>query len=108
MGDDCNVEGKCEVEVANKRLGIKEVLIMARIRKTYNCVFSFQYKFHKQLQGVAMGSPVTPVIANISMEYFEELALGPHCPMPTPLWKRYVDHVICITKKTKWTYYSIT
>ena len=30
-----------------------------------NCVFSFQQKFYKQLQGAAMGSPVSPVIANI-------------------------------------------
>ena len=46
-----------------------------------------------------MGSPVSPVIANIYMEYFEELALGPQCLIPTPWWKRYVDDIICITKK---------
>ena len=46
-----------------------------------------------------MGSPVTPVIANIYMEYFEELALGPQCPIPNPWWKGYVDDVICISKK---------
>ena len=45
-----------------------------------NCVFKFQHKFYKQLQGAAMGSPVSPVIANIYMEYFEDLALGPQCP----------------------------
>ena len=39
-----------------------------------NCVFSFQGKFHQQLQGAAMGSPVSPVIANINIEYFEEMA----------------------------------
>ena len=46
-----------------------------------------------------MGSPASPVIANIYMEFFEELALGPQCPIPTPWWKRYVDDVIFITKK---------
>ena len=46
-----------------------------------------------------MGSPVSPVITNIYMEYFEELALGPQCLSPTPWLKRYVDNVICITKK---------
>ena len=30
-----------------------------------------------------MGSPVSPVIANIYMEYFEDLALGPECSMPS-------------------------
>ena len=46
-----------------------------------------------------MGLPVSPVKANISMEYFEELALGSQCPIPTPWWKKYVDDVIHITKK---------
>ena len=72
-----------------------------------NCVFSFQQKFYKQLQGAAMGSPVSPVIVNIYIKYFEELALGPQCPIPTTWCKRYVDDVICITKKTRWTSFSI-
>ena len=40
-----------------------------------NCIFCFNKKFYKQLQGAAMGSPVSPVIANIYMEYFESLAI---------------------------------
>ena len=36
-----------------------------------NCIFCFNKKFYKQLQGAAMGSPVSPIIANIYMEYFE-------------------------------------
>ena len=40
-----------------------------------NCIFCFNMKFYKQLQGAAMGSPVSPVIANIYMEYFESLAI---------------------------------
>ena len=63
-----------------------------------NCVFSFQHKFYKQLQGVALGSPVSSDTANIYMEFFEELAPGHQCPIPTPWWKRYVDYVICTTK----------
>ena len=46
-----------------------------------------------------MGSPVSSVIENIYMEYFAELAPRPQCPIPTLWWKRYVDDVICITKK---------
>ena len=42
-----------------------------------NCVFSFQHKFYKHLQGAAMSLPVSPVIASIYIEYFEGLALGP-------------------------------
>ena len=46
-----------------------------------------------------MVSPVSPVKGNIYMECFEELALGPQCPIPTQWGKRYVDDLICITKK---------
>ena len=42
-----------------------------------NCVFTFQDKFFKQLHGAAMGSPCSPVVANIYIEYFKDLALGP-------------------------------
>ena len=55
-------------------------------------------KFYKQLQGATMGSPVSPVITNIYMEYFESLAI------PTSLtlikWSiRYVDDVYSATRK---------
>ena len=46
-----------------------------------------------------MDSPISPVIANIYFKYFEELALGPQCPITTPWWKKYVDDAIYITKK---------
>ena len=37
-----------------------------------NCVFTFQDKFFKQMHGATMGSPCSPVVANIYMEYFEK------------------------------------
>ena len=64
-----------------------------------NCVFTFQDKFFKQLHGATMGSPCSPVVANIYMEYFENLALGPELPVPVKDWKRYVDDVFSIIPK---------
>ena len=48
-----------------------------------------------------MDSPVSPVIVNIYMEYFEELApqSGPQCPILTPLLKRYVGDIISIVNE---------
>ena len=66
-----------------------------------NRFFSFQEKVYWHLQGAAVGSPVSAVITNINMEHFEEMVLGPQCPIPTPWWKRYVDDVIIIVKKIK-------
>ena len=37
--------------------------------------FLFQGKYYEQVQGAAMGSPISPLIANIFMEEFEVKAL---------------------------------
>jgi hypothetical protein len=52
--------------------------------------FSFNGQFYEQIDGVAMGSPLSPVIANFYMEDFEERALdsAPHKPI---CWFRYMD-----------------
>ena len=44
--------------------------------------FLFQGKYYQQTQGAAMGSPVSPLTANIFMEEFEVKALQ---SSPTPL-----------------------
>ena len=45
-----------------------------------------------------MGSPVSPVIANIYMKYFESLAI-PSSPTLIKWWFRYVNDVHSATKK---------
>ena len=37
-----------------------------------------------------MGSPLSPVLADIYMEYFEEMALGSTSLKPS-MWLRYID-----------------
>ena len=44
--------------------------------------FLFQDKYYEQVQGAAMGSPISPLIANIFMEEFEVKALQSF-PNPT-------------------------
>ena len=41
----------------------------------HNTYFSFQNKFYEQIGGIAMGSPVSPIVANLFMEDFERKAL---------------------------------
>ena len=45
-----------------------------------NTYFLFQGKYYEQVHGAAMGSPISPLIANLFMEEFETKALqtAPH------------------------------
>ena len=42
----------------------------------HNTYFSFQNKFYEQVEGAAMGSPVSPIVANMYMEFLREKLLG--------------------------------
>ena len=48
-----------------------------------NTYFSFQDQFYEWVEGAAMGSPVSPIVANLYMEYLEQKALStaPHSPI---------------------------
>ena len=56
-------------------IGIDDIILLLEfcLKNTY---FSFQGQFIEQVEGVAMGSPVSPVVANLYNEYFEQKALS--------------------------------
>ena len=62
---------------------ISELLQMC-LNTTY---FQYNNTFYKQRIGAAMGSPVSPIVANLYMESFEEEALSTARNLPS-LWFR--------------------
>ena len=100
--EDPEARGKYNCSFERNSVGLKKNEVMNLLKLVLeNCVFSFQGNFFKQLHGAAMGSPCSPVVANIYMEYFEDLALGPELPIPIKEWKRYVDNIFSIIPKGK-------
>ena len=60
-----------------------------------NTYFLFQDVFYEQTKGAAMRSPVSPIVANIYMEAFENrsISMALH---PPRIWKRHVDDTFVI------------
>ena len=58
-------------------------------------VFTFDGKFYTQKFGMAMGNPLSPVLSNLYMEFFETKYLPRILPNGA-LWFRYVDDIFCI------------
>ena len=52
--------------------------------------FGMGSDIYREEEGLAMGSPLSLVLANIYMEYFEEMALGSTSLKPS-MWLRYID-----------------
>ena len=71
---------------------MKELLLLC----TKNLNFTFSGQIFIQVDGVAMGSPLAPLLADIFMIELER-SLIPNLQKIT-FWRRYVDDTICFVK----------
>ena len=61
-------------------------------------VFTFNKKLYKQIDGVSMGSPLGPIIANIFMNDFENKHMKELKKLGVRIWYRYVDDTFVIIR----------
>ena len=61
------------------------------LRSTY---FTFQGRFYEQQEGAAMGSPISPIVANLYMEDFVKKAISSSLQPPflEKIWRWYFYH----------------
>ena len=78
-----------EVQTSIEREVMKELLLLC----TKNVHFTFNNKIYRQTDGVAMGSPLGPVISGIFMVELERTVIPQLSDHMLP-WKRYVDDTI--------------
>ena len=88
------IRRKCQDKCIELPIPVDAFLDLIKLCVSNN-YFSFNYKFYLQTFGVAMGSALSPVLANIYMEFFESELL-PTLPTQPLLWIRYVDDIFAI------------
>jgi hypothetical protein len=75
---------------------IKELINLTKLCMRQN-VFQFNGKYYEQINGTAMGNPLSPFLADIFMSKFEtDLRKQSNFPK---IWLRYVDDIFAIIDK---------
>ena len=67
--------------------------------------FTFQDRLYEQQEGAAMGSPISPIVANLFMEDFEKRAIESSRPVHVSggdLWMIHLLSSTQIIKKVSW------
>ena len=90
------VYGKKMIKTKLKREELKELLQVC----TKEMHFTFDGKIYVQTDGVCMGSPLGPVLANVFMVHLEE-TIVPQLSVTMTTWRRYVDDTFTIVEKGK-------
>ena len=78
--------------------GFRDLLNLA----TKESFFTFNNKFYIQVDGVAMGSPLGPILANIFLSHHEENWLN-KCPIKfkPSFYRRYVDDIFVLFESSE-------
>ena len=63
--------------------------------------FSNNGRYYRQMHGCSMGAPISPILANLVMEWFEQKALTSYTGTTPRLWLRFVDDTFVIINRNE-------
>ena len=96
----CYIKKKLENDSSlqsRTKLDIEDICFLLNFVLSNN-YFMFNDKIYKKIHSCAMGSPISPVVANLCMEEIKESAISASSVSPK-VWKRYVNNSFCIITK---------
>ena len=93
--DEAKLAGIALFEPANECACSYTVCIVLVVKATH---FSFDGDLYDQIDGVAMGSPLAPALANLFMSHYETKWLQNEKASDVLHYKRYVDDIFCLFK----------
>ena len=76
------------------KISVNEIIDLIKLCVSTTC-FQWHDDYYEQTSGAAMGSPLSPVLANIFMEDFEQKALANSNLVPS-IWKHFVDDIFAV------------
>ena len=105
VNKDCErIRTKLEAEYTlhqRTKLTVDDIISLLQFTLS-NSYFTYNNIIYRQIHGCAMGSPVSPIVANLYMEEVEDQAIQT-AQTPPKTWKRYVDDIFTILKKSSVT-----
>ena len=87
--------------ISRTSLGIRSIMELLYLCLTTTCLtttyFTYEGQYYQQNDRVAMGSPLSPIVANIYMymEHFKEMALET-ADEASLMWLKYVDNTFSL------------
>ena len=90
---DLIIKNEPKLKISKKEL--KQLFLFA----TAETHFLFEGEIYDQTDGVAMGSPLAPVLANLFMGYHENNWINDYQGIKPNFYKRYVDDIFCLFNK---------
>ena len=85
------IDGNMNPDLKLSKVHLKQLFKFA----TSHTRFLFNGCFYDQIDGVAMGSPLAPVLANFFMGHYERLWFEKYTDTQVLYYRRYVDDIIC-------------